>query len=186
MHRFPLLLSTLLIGCLVFATTWEAQGQSPTAVQAKIKSAVSAGPSSVSENATIKAHDGSILREGTNGWTCYPDMPDLEGQNPMCLDPAWVDWFNAYVNQDTPDVTRLGIGYMLQGGSPESNTDPYAEGPTPDNQWMETVPPHLMIILPNRELYEGLPTDPDNGGPWVMWPDTPYAHIMVPTAGEQE
>jgi hypothetical protein len=19
-----------------------------------------------------------------------------------------------------------------------------------------------------------------NGGPWIMWPDTPYAHIMIP------
>ncbi|MEF8817408.1 MAG: hypothetical protein V5A58_11505 [Salinibacter sp.] len=113
-------------------------------------------------------------------------MPDLKGQNPMCLDQEWVDWFDAYMNQDTPDVNRLGIGYMLQGGSPESNTDPYAERPTPDNEWMETVPPHLMIILPNREMYEGLPTDPDNGGPWVMWPDTPYAHIMVPTTGQQQ
>jgi hypothetical protein len=25
-----------------------------------------------------------------------------------------------------------------------------------------------------------LPTDPNNGGPWVMWKGTPYAHIMVP------
>ena len=23
-------------------------------------------------------------------------------------------------------------------------------------------------------------TDHRNGGRWVMWPDTPFAHIMVP------
>ena len=23
--------------------------------------------------------------------------------------------------------------------------------------------------------------DPENGGPYVMWKGTPYAHIMVPT-----
>lgn len=75
---------------------------------------------------------------------------------------------------------------MLQGGSPGSNTDPYAQGPTPDNEWMERVPPHLMIIVPDPEMYEDLPTDPENGGPWVMWRRTPYAHIMVPTAGSHE
>lgn len=182
MHRFSL----LLICCLFFAAAWEARAQDAADKQAKIKSAMSAGPSSISANATIKAHDGSVLREGTNGWTCYPDRPDLEGQNPMCLDREWVDWWEAFLNQRKPDVTQIGIGYMLQGGSPESNTDPGAEGPKPDNEWMETVPPHLMIIVPEAERYEALPTDPDNGGPWVMWRDTPYAHIMVPTTGRHE
>ena len=28
--------------------------------------------------------------------------------------------------------------------------------------------------------YEGISTDPNNGGPFVMWAGTPYAHIMVP------
>jgi hypothetical protein len=27
---------------------------------------------------------------------------------------------------------------------------------------------------------KNISTDHLNGGPWVMWPDTPYAHIMVP------
>jgi hypothetical protein len=40
--------------------------------------------------------------------------------------------------------------------------------------------PHLMIIVPNSSALEGLPTDPSGGGPWVMWQNTPYVHIMVP------
>lgn len=186
MHRFRLLLSLLLIGCLFLAMAPEMRAQDAPNKQDKIKSATSAGPSSISANATVKDHDGTVLREGTNGWTCYPDMPDKEGQNPMCLDHEWVDWWNAFLNQETPEVTQLGIGYMLQGGSPASNTDPYAEGPTPDNEWMEESMSHLMIIVPDPEMYEGLPTDPENGGHWVMWRDTPYAHIMVPTAGPHE
>lgn len=155
-------------------------------IRAKIESAVSAGPSSISANATVTAHDGTVLREGTNGWTCYPDMPDREGQNPMCLDPEWADWFNAYLNQEPPDVTQLGIGYMLRGGSPAGNTAPYAEEPLPDSEWMGTAGPHVMIIVPDPEVYEDLPTAPDDGAPWVMWSDTPYAHIIVPTTGKQE
>jgi len=39
--------------------------------------------------------------------------------------------------------------------------------------------PHLMIIVP-REMLQGITDDPHAGGPYVMWKDTPYAHIMVP------
>jgi hypothetical protein len=36
-----------------------------------------------------------------------------------------------------------------------------------------------MIIAP-PELLEAFPTDPNSGGPYVMWAGTPYAHLMVP------
>lgn len=178
MQRFSL----LLICCLFLATAWEAHGQDPADKQAKIQSAMSAGPSSISADATIKDHDGSILREGTNGWTCYPDMPDHEGHNPMCLDQEWEDWWNAYLNKETPNVTQIGIGYMQSTyGSSVSNTDPFAEGPAPDNEWIDYGEPHLMVIVPDLEMYEDLPSDPSTRGPYVMWRDTPYAHLMVPT-----
>ena len=31
-----------------------------------------------------------------------------------------------------------------------------------------------------RAMLEGVTDDPHAGGPYVMWGDTPYAHIMVP------
>ncbi len=40
--------------------------------------------------------------------------------------------------------------------------------------------PHIVLISPDKEIFEGLPTESDNGGPWVMWSGTPYAHIMIP------
>jgi hypothetical protein len=36
-----------------------------------------------------------------------------------------------------------------------------------------------MIAVP-RAMLEGITDDPHGGGPYVMWKDTPYAHIMVP------
>ena len=76
-----------------------------------------------------------------------------------------------------------GIGYMLAGDCPVSNTDPSATAPTKDNQWINAEGPHLMLILPASAGYEGVPTDPYSGKPYVMWKDSPYVHIMVPTAG---
>jgi hypothetical protein len=42
------------------------------------------------------------------------------------------------------------------------------------------VGPHMMILIPNKALLKGISKDHRNGGPWIMWPDTPYAHIMIP------
>ena len=37
-----------------------------------------------------------------------------------------------------------------------------------------------MIIEPDAARLRGLSTDENNGGPYVMWANTPYAHVMVP------
>ena len=39
----------------------------------EIKSAMSAGPETLSGKATIMDWQGKVIREGTNGWTCLPD-----------------------------------------------------------------------------------------------------------------
>ncbi len=148
---------------------------------AKIESATSAAPASISENATVQDWDGTVLREGSNDWTCLPDVPDTPGNDPMCLDEPWLDWAHAWMNRTEPSYSRIGFGYMLQGGTPSSNVDPYAEGPTPDNEWIEEDVPHVMMIIPDPTALEGLSTDPENGGPWVMWKGTPYVHVMIPT-----
>jgi hypothetical protein len=146
----------------------------------KILNATSAGPPSISAEAEVRDWDGTVLRAGTNGWVCFPNHPDTVGADAMCLDRPWLAWVDAWLSRGSPNVQRMGFGYMLLGDSPASNTDPYAEGRTADNEWMEHGVPHVMIIVPDLQALQGLPTDHRNGGPWVMWRDTPYAHIMVP------
>ena len=163
-----------------------AQSANPEGKQAKIKSAMSAAPASIANQATIMdwpATEGGemiLLREGDNGYTCLPDMPATSGNDPMCLDEPWLKWADAWMNKKEFKTDRMGFGYMLQGGSPESNTDPYATGPTSDNEWLTEGVPHLMIIVQDESMLDGLPVTPDKGGPWVMWRNTPYVHIMVP------
>lgn len=36
------------------------------------------------------------------------------------------------------------------------------------------------MLVPDPAWLEGLPTSP-GAGPWVMWRDTPYVHVMIPT-----
>ncbi len=145
-----------------------------------IASAMSAGPESIAADATIMDWELNVVREGTNDWTCLPDRPDTEGNDPWCVNGPWLNFLQAYVTQTEPSYTEFGIAYMLMGDSPVSNTDPYATGPTDDNEWVTGVNAHLMLLVPDLGLLENMSTDHQNGGPWVMWPDTPYAHIMVP------
>jgi len=145
---------------------------------ADIKLAMSAGPSDISRNATITtmSADGQMktLRKGTNGWMCMA-KPEA-----MCLDKEWQGWADAWMSKKDPSVKGVGIAYMLRGDQGASNTDPFASAPTADNAWIVS-PPHIMVLSPDTKLLDALPTDPNTGGPWVMWKGTKYAHIMVPT-----
>lgn len=145
-----------------------------------IRNAERAGPSSIAADATIMDWEMNVIREGDNGWTCLPDRPDTPGDDPWCIDEQWLNFLDAYVNQTEPSYTQIGFAYMLVEDSPVSNSDPYATEPTGPEDWVTDVKGHLMMLVPDRTLLEGISTDHRNGGPWVMWPDTPYAHIMIP------
>jgi len=84
------------------------------------------------------------------------------------------------MNKTEPTYDEIGIAYMLVGDSPVSNSDPYATEPTGPEDWVTDLGAHLMVLVPDKSLLKGMPTDHRNGGPWVMWPETPYAHIMIP------
>lgn len=153
--------------------------------QAKIADAMSAGPDSISRDATILdwTMDDSghfvVLRKGTNSWTCFPDVPSSPTDDPMCLDPTWMDWGAARANHTDPHTTVPGIAYMLQGATDASNTDPYATEPAPGDDWVVS-PPHIMILLPEGIDHSVFTADYMAGGPSIMWPGTPYEHIMMP------
>jgi hypothetical protein len=143
-----------------------------------IEDALSAAWPGMAENATVVDWEGNVLREGSNGYTCFPTPPTLVGTAPMCMDSEWMEWADAWSNKKDYAADALGISYMLAGDGGASNVDPYAEGPTDDNEWIREGA-HLMILAPAAML-EAYPTDPENGGPYVMWKGTPYAHLMVP------
>ncbi|HUG28753.1 MAG TPA: hypothetical protein VMK53_10725 [Gemmatimonadales bacterium] len=151
----------------------------------RIGVAMSAAPAAISAAAAIMDFDstGALveLRPGTNGWMCLPDdNPAAPGDQPICVDGPWQQWFGAYMAREVPQITTVGVSYMLQGGVAASNTDPFAQAPPEGSNWISDGP-HLMIIVPDPSQLAGLPTDHSHGGPYVMWAGTPYAHIMIPS-----
>ncbi|WP_146150850.1 hypothetical protein [Photobacterium indicum] len=145
--------------------------------EAIIISAESAGPAVVTANATIKRGDGKVLRKGSNGYTCYPQQEII---GPMCNEPVWDALIQAMLNKKDFKPDKISVSYMLAGeGSAigTSNSDPYATNSDNSDDWVKEGP-HLMITVPDPTMLEGLSTNPDDPV-YVMWKDTPYAHIMV-------
>ncbi len=147
--------------------------------ETKINRAMAAAPLQLSQHASIMDSDGKMLRKGSNGWICMPDtMPGDKA--PMCNDALWMQMMNAVGAKADFKAKGIGISYMLKGdiGSGVSNSTPYHPDHKSADDYTETGP-HLMIIVP-KEMLKGITRDPKSGGPYVMWGDTPYAHIMVP------
>lgn len=166
--------------CLLLSSAVVAQTDTVTA-EDLLQRLDGVAPPAVLANATLlhipAEGEMMVLREGTNGWTCmYP------GTDPMCADAAGVAFLQALMKQEDPPET-IGFMYMLLGDEGASNTDPYASGETADNQWV-VAGPHVMIVgAEAQSMFDSYPQEvPDGAGqPWVMWPGTPYAHLMIPT-----
>lgn len=149
-----------------------------------IASAMRAAPAAVAKDATIFTMDDKgmhTLRKGSNGFSCMPDNPASPGPDPMCMDKNAMEWIGAYLAHKPPPTGKVGLMYMLEGGTDGSNTDPYASKPEANNHWIKTGP-HVMVVGADASFYDSYPknADPDTTQPYVMWAGTPYQHLMAP------
>ena len=186
MRRIQLVLAATLAAACVAAFAGEKdKPTAPFSDQQLIDSAMKAAPAKVASGAKIIAFDDKgamrVLRDGSNGFTCMADNPTTPGPDPMCMDQAAMAWANALMGKQSPPVGKVGLMYMLEGGTDASNTDPYATAPTiitcgpVSTQWFACVgaAPDFYAMYPGT-------ADPDTAAPYVMWAGTPYQHLMIP------
>jgi hypothetical protein len=99
----------------------------------------------------------------------------------MCFDANGWAWAEAWMTKKEPPAGKIGLVYMLQGGSDAHNSDPFATEPAAKEGWVDTGP-HVMIVN-YGDAMQGYPSQgdkPDTTQPYVMWAGTPYAHLMIP------
>ncbi len=180
--KYPLAIVAATLAAI--ASTHAAHSKTPGDASL-IASAMKAAPPHVTKDATIvvMGADGKMrtLRQGSNAFTCMPDNPATPGPDPMCMDRNARAWVSALMAREHPEAGKIGLMYMLAGGTDASNTDPYAQKPASGNHWIKTGP-HLMIVGADPAFYDSYPKNPnpDTGVPYVMWPGTPYEHLMAP------
>lgn len=176
-----LVITSVLI--LSFASVAQAQ----MSKEQKIASAMAAAPAEISAKATVMdwpAKAGAemeLIRQGSNGWVCLPSQPPSKyiRNDAMCVDKPWQTWMAAMMSAKKPNIKAVGYGYMLSNDTEESNSAFGDPEPSKTNQWHH-VGPHVMVLYPNTKTANAISSDPHNGGPYVMYRGTPYAHVMVP------
>ena len=169
--RKSFIFCAVLFSALIACTAWADHHEG------HIAKAVSAGPESITAEATIKTMDGEVIREGSNGWICYSGNEVI---GPMCNQPHWDALLGALMKKEDFKSTEFSVSYMLAGEGDAigvSNSDPFAADPTTTDDFVKEGP-HLMITVPDPAAFEGLSTDPKDPV-YVMWKGTPYAHIMI-------
>ena len=197
-YIYSILALALMFSCEMPAeatdTTGEPEGPH-TSAEWQIWAYSTAAPAYIAEDATVLGPDMSVLREGSNGWTCLPVNPrgqsdpengwvDAHEAMPLCGDTEVFKWISAYLSDETPVMDKDGYAWMLHGDMGEDNTTPktLTKEESAEGQWIESGP-HLMRMPADPSTLDGMTTDFTTGAPYVMFAGTVYAHVMYPMAG---
>ena len=193
MERLP-----LAIAALAISGSWSCASPQVANPEEQIAQALAAAPEDKAEEARILGYatDGSVveLRPGSNDFMCLASNPARENFSTSCYHASLEPYFARgreldaegapredryrirYEEMDAgtlPKPVMSAAQYIFDGSwDSESNT---AEGQV---RWVIYVPGAT-------EETTGLSAMPQEGGPWIMFPGTPGAHIMiVPPRGE--
>jgi len=131
----------------------------------------------VSKATIIMMQEGKpkSLQTWANGFTCLIE----EHGTPLCADENGMAWAQAIESKSEPP-NKVGFIYMLAGDTGTSNHDAYQR--SSHQHWVQTGP-HVMIVGPMVREMSGYPRNadvPDPTQPYVMFPGTPYEHLMLP------
>jgi hypothetical protein len=151
----------------------------PTSEPAYLAKVKTAAPEPIMSKATIIMMQEGKPRElqaGSNGFTCLINPTGT----PFCADQNAMAWDKAIRERTQPPDT-IGFIYMLAGDTGTTNHDPHQRDT--HQHWVQTGP-HVMIVGPRVRDMPGYPRTADVADPslpYVMWPGTPYEHLMLPT-----
>jgi hypothetical protein len=174
-----LLITALLsIALLPASYAQESEPEQAMTLEQKIESAMSAAPSRIAKNATIIDRDNSVLREGSNDWTCK--TASLHPNSfPWCHDPVFMKWSNT-VWKDKPFSTDVvGYSYMLQGGIAGDVNDPHAKG-SEMRKGRHHEGPHMMLIMPRHDLLANQSGDPKDDDIFVLFKGSEFEIVIIP------
>ena len=166
-----------------------------TSAEWKIWAYSSAAPSFIASKCTVVAVDGTILRQGTNGWTAMAANPrgmadpengwkDPHEAMPMVGDAQAMKVMEAFMAGTSPKLDHDGWAWMLHGDMGEDNTTPmvFNKEDSAEGQWIESGP-HLMLMPKDPSSLKGMTTDFNSGGPYIMFEGTGLDHLMIPVEG---
>jgi hypothetical protein len=162
-------------------------------VEWEIEAYTSAAPNFIGDFAAVIGANGSILREGSNGWTCQSGNPrplpkkgwkNAHEAMAVCHDNEGMKWMMGYMSGTKPNMERDSYMWMLNGDMGEDNTTAgiFDKKDSTPGKWIESGP-HLMLMPKDPSSLDNFSTDFTAGAPYVMFAGTDYAHLMIPVSG---
>ena len=189
----PILLSA--VTTIAFASTALAQAPSP---DVQIAGAVMAAPADQRAGATVIGFDAqgkhTTLRAGTGTLVCLADDPKRDGFSVACyhkdLEPFMARGRELAAAGNKGRGPADDVRYKeAQAGTLKMPKDPalltIVEGTAFDAAagTVANMYTRWVIYTPGATAEStGLPTTPAPGAPWLMFPGTPGAHIMISPA----
>jgi len=169
------------------------EGEDHASAAWQIKAYSTAAPDFIGDFATVIGSDGSVLREGSNGWICQSGnprpVPKTGWGSPheamaACHDGEGMKWMMGYMSGEAPVMERDTFMWMLHGDMGEDNIKAGVldKANAAPGHWIESGP-HLMLMPKIPASLVNYPTEFTTGAPYVMFVNTPYAHLMIPVAG---
>jgi hypothetical protein len=160
-----------------------------TSTDARIAEAASPLPASLRGGATVVTYDAKgspkVLRQGSNGITCSRNLPlPTQPFGVQCYGAALAPQHDMMIrllaSGKSHDEAQAEVTKAIESGKlqlPPAGTISYSRsGKSATDSGV------LWIIhLPNAKAESlGLPTEPGQGSPWMMFSGTPRAHVMLP------
>jgi hypothetical protein len=173
-----------------------AQSVTYPSAERQIATAVSPLPLNLRANATVLGYGANgrftTLRRGSNDMVCIADDPSQKQFHVACyhksLEPFMARGRELHarkLSHEAIDSIRLadikGGRYAMpskptalyQYFAPRDSVDA-ASGVVNGASWLYVV--YIPYVTPATT---GLSANPINGGPWIMYPGKPWAHIMI-------
>ncbi len=184
-----LLLGCLLVGCAFFCTAQEVMSRDH-----QIAGAILAAPEELRATATVYGYNGNqemvTLREGTGDLVCLASDPRRPAFNVACyhkdLDPFMARG-RELTSQGVTGQRRNDIRHNeIDEGKLDMPKEPrmlyVLTGKSFDAASGKVENPYLRWVVYTPYATQestGMSTKPAEGTPWLMFPGTPGAHIMI-------
>ena len=191
MWRFVAFLAVALI-----LTPQAATPQEKTDEQ-EIGEAVSPLPENLRDGAEVRAfrEEGLVtIREGTNGMVCLGDNPAVEDWHTACYQEELEPFMKmgrelrAKGVTERPDIDAARVAAIESGeiDFPDHPTSLYSlfgkEGAfDPETGEADTAGGLYVVYIPySTEKTTGMSEEGSRTRPWLMFPGTPWSHVMIP------
>ncbi len=162
----------------------------------QIAGAVSPAPDSLKVGATVLGYDAAgklvSIRQGTNNLICLADNPASKDFHPACYQKE-LEPFMARGRElraqglkhaaiDSVRYADIMSGALRMPARPTTLYEYYGKKENFDSSTGKVTgasPVYVVYTPYATEESSGLSTLPLPGGPWLMYPGKPWAHIMI-------